>query len=119
MNVSCSRCQKVLELEVMIDGVPSDGEEISIEVVDCRGLVLFACTDCMSDREVWMKACQSAVVLLEASEESIAMLEMVFERIPATTDDSEFKANYAEAQKQAALARETLATLLAHEPQDS
>jgi|1185.fasta_scaffold203546_2 hypothetical protein len=117
MNVSCARCPKVLALEFTVGGSEVDeDEDPSVDVAENAGAVLFVCKDCLTGREMWERACRSAAAMLDACEEGVANLDMIFGRIPAARENPEFKARYASMRESAETARTALETLLAHGP---
>ena len=115
MNESCSRCAKVLALEVTVDDQVVEDDEVSVDVID--GAVLYVCNDCLTNREVWQRACQGAAAGLDACDESIARYEMVLRAHPKAREDPTYKAAYAQVQEQAQEARETLVALMRHDPE--
>lgn len=107
-TVNCLRCGKMAALTF----TDESGGTMEAEEVDVDGLLTYVCRECMTDEEALLLARQSAAKLLDAAEEALASLEMIFNRIPNVRDDPRFKESYAEAQRHAEQARATLRALL-------
>lgn len=109
-QIACMRCSKLAELQFSEEdgGLLFDEIEVSVE----HGILAYICEECMTDEEVVAAARRSASALLDAAEEQMASLEMIFERIPKTKDDPRFKEQYAEAQRLMNEARIALQALL-------
>lgn len=109
MNIACARCGTLGLLKAMDDDVEEIENVTNIDTSD--GMIQFICKECMTDEEVTTKARQSAVALLDAAEEMVSNMEMIFERVPGMKDDPDSKQAYAEAQEHAERARATLTAL--------
>lgn len=107
-DIACLRCSSVATIVVSDDaGMAIDGTA-DVE----HGMLAYICQTCMTEDEILMNAKKSAVTLLDAAEETIAGMKMIFERIPAFKDDPRFKEQYAQAEKMATQARSALAALM-------
>ena len=109
-NLACARCGRLGQIEVA-DDMGEVFPDLEVSVPAGSGMLLFVCGECMTDEESVQKLRQSAVAMLDAAEELISSMEMIFERVPGMKDDPEAKEAYATAQEQAATARAYLAAL--------
>ena len=111
MEISCGRCNKVVELEAYDEAGNPVPEVDGIQAAE-RGLLAYVCRDCLTHAEALELTRKSAAAMLDACESLMAHFDMIAQTIPAIKDDAEYKAAYAEAQAKAVEARATLDALM-------
>jgi hypothetical protein len=107
-TMACARCGRLGQITVQ-DEEGQEFPDLTASVPE--GILIYVCDECMTDQEAVQRARRSCVAMLDAAEELVSSMEMIFERIPTMKDDPEAKRAHAEAKAKADEARAMLAAL--------
>lgn len=123
MNLSCTRCGKVLPLEVHIEdsdesysAAPDESgaipDRFEVDIATPPGGILTAiCTSCSTQREAHQRLMQLASNMLDVNERYVEDVTRIIEVVPAMGDDAKVKASIAEARQRVIEARAWLQAL--------